>query len=191
MMAVTALLFRWCPRRHQPAWSWLMFGSAVSVVQWFVVTLVMGLVFRVSHSFGDTYGPLAGIVALELWCMLSSMAILFGGAVAAQLEAERSGRSEPQDDVKIEQSEIFTDGDLICFRIGAGHFLWKMVRRIVGMLAEVGRGNLSDEGFARLLKFKSDAPAKFTAPPSGLYLEKVLYAGDVPPSERRALLLVR
>jgi uncharacterized BrkB/YihY/UPF0761 family membrane protein len=65
----------------------------------------MGLVFRVSHSFGDTYGPLAGVVALELWCMLSAMTILFGGAVAAQLEAERSGRSKPQDEVKIEQSE--------------------------------------------------------------------------------------
>jgi uncharacterized BrkB/YihY/UPF0761 family membrane protein len=77
----------------------------VSVALWFVVTLAMGLLFRVSHSFGDTYGPLAGIVALEVWCMLSSMAILFGGAVAAQLEAERSGRSEPQDESKIEMSE--------------------------------------------------------------------------------------
>ncbi len=105
MMAVTALLFRWCPRRHQPSWSWLLFGSAVTVVLWFVVTLSMGLVFRLSHSFGDTYGPLAGIVALQLWCMLSSMTILFGGAVAAQLEAARSGSREPQDEVKIEHSE--------------------------------------------------------------------------------------
>ena len=105
MMAVTALLFRWCPRRHQPSWSWLLFGSGVSVVLWFIVTLAMGLVFRVSHSFGDTYGPLAGIVALQLWCMLSSMTILFGGAVAAQLEAARSGRRQPQDEVKIDQSE--------------------------------------------------------------------------------------
>jgi len=105
MMAVTALLFHWCPRRHQPSWSWLLFGSGVSVVLWFIVTLAMGLVFRVSHSFGDTYGPLAGIVALQLWCMLSSMTILFGGAVAAQLEAARSGRRQPQDEVKIDQSE--------------------------------------------------------------------------------------
>jgi len=27
-----ALLFRWCPRRHQPAWSWLAFGAGVSLV---------------------------------------------------------------------------------------------------------------------------------------------------------------
>jgi len=90
--------------------------------------------------------------------------------------------------VKVERADIFTDGDLICFRIGASHFLWKMVRRIVGMLAEVGRGNLDYRGFERLLKFRSDAAAKFTAPPSGLFLEKVLYANDLPPAERRAVL---
>jgi tRNA pseudouridine38-40 synthase len=80
--------------------------------------------------------------------------------------------------VVVEQAEIFTDGDLVLFRISASHFLWKMVRRIVGMLAEVGRGNVSVEGFHRLLKFQTDAAAKFTAPPSGLFLEKVLYKGD-------------
>lgn len=90
--------------------------------------------------------------------------------------------------VKIEHAEVFTDGDLICFRIGASHFLWKMVRRIVGMLAEVGRGNANIDAFARLLKFHSDIPAKFTAPPSGLFLEKVFYAGDKPQFEKKAMI---
>lgn len=89
--------------------------------------------------------------------------------------------------VSVERAEVFTDGDLICFRIGASHFLWKMVRRIVGMLAEVGRGNLSCDGFQRLLKFPSNAPAKFTAPPSGLFLEKVLYKGDDAPVKMQAV----
>lgn len=86
--------------------------------------------------------------------------------------------------VVVEHAEAFTDGDLICFRIGASHFLWKMVRRIVGMLAEVGRGDLTYDAFERLLKFESNVPAKFTAPPSGLFLERVLYKGDKPPTER-------
>lgn len=92
--------------------------------------------------------------------------------------------------VNVEHAEIFTDGDLICFRIGASHFLWKMVRRIVGMLAEVGRGNLDHAGFERLLKFKSDVPAKFTAPPSGLFLERVLYKGDSPPDGRKSIITI-
>lgn len=93
--------------------------------------------------------------------------------------------------VNVEHAEVFTDGDLILFRIGASHFLWKMVRRIVGMLAEVGRGNLDYAGFDRLLKFKSDVPAKFTAPPSGLFLEKVLYKGDKPPDGRKGIVTIR
>ena len=90
--------------------------------------------------------------------------------------------------VKIDHAEIFTDGDQICLRVGASHFLWKMVRRIVGMLAEVGRGNASVNDFERLLKFKSEGAAKHTAPPSGLYLEKVLYEGDQPPTGRSYIL---
>lgn len=90
--------------------------------------------------------------------------------------------------VVVDRAEVFTDGDLICFRIGAGHFLWKMVRRIVGMLAQVGRGELTYDAFERLLKFESNVPAQFTAPPSGLFLEKVLYKGDVPPKALEALI---
>ncbi|HEY8559670.1 MAG TPA: tRNA pseudouridine(38-40) synthase TruA [Pyrinomonadaceae bacterium] len=89
--------------------------------------------------------------------------------------------------VNVTRSEIFTDGDLICFRIGASHFLWKMVRRIVGMLAEVGRGSASVDDFERLIKFKSNAAAKFTAPPSGLFLEKVLYKGEEADLPRNAI----
>lgn len=80
--------------------------------------------------------------------------------------------------VNVEMAEVWTEEDRILFRIRASHFLWKMVRRIVGMLAEVGRGNLTYDAFERLLKFESDVPAKFTAPPSGLYLEEVLYKGE-------------
>jgi len=92
--------------------------------------------------------------------------------------------------IAVSHAEVFTDGDLICFRIGASHFLWKMVRRIVGMLAEVGRGSASVSDFERLVKFQSNAAAKFTAPPSGLFLEKVLYKGDAPPIAKKSLLFV-
>ena len=99
------LLFRWCPRPHQPALSWLAFGASVSVVLWAVSTVALGAFFTASKSFGQTYGPLAGIVALLLWALFSSVALLFGGAVAAQLEAVRAGESEPQDEEKVAHSE--------------------------------------------------------------------------------------
>jgi len=103
--ATIALLFRWCPRRRQPAWSWLAFGSGVSLVLWSVISIGMGTFFRHSAGFGETYGALAGMVALLLWALLSSMALFFGAAVAAQLEAVRAQAASPQDQEKVEASE--------------------------------------------------------------------------------------
>jgi tRNA pseudouridine38-40 synthase len=84
--------------------------------------------------------------------------------------------------VAVEKTELAESGDLIVFRIVASHFLWKMVRRIVGMMVETGRGNLSITDVKHILDNPSEVPAHYTSPPSGLFLEKVIYEGDkLPP----------
>jgi tRNA pseudouridine38-40 synthase len=80
--------------------------------------------------------------------------------------------------VQVDTAQLALNGDLILFRIGASHFLWKMVRRVVGALVEVGRGNIGAEQFQTLLRRYSNEPAAWTAPPSGLYLERVVYPGE-------------
>ena len=95
ILALAALL-QWSPRRRQPAWSWLMFGAVICVAGWVLVTVALGAALSLSSSFGDTYGPLAGLVALQLWTLLSAIAIFFGAAVAAQLEAVRAGAPKPR-----------------------------------------------------------------------------------------------
>lgn len=80
--------------------------------------------------------------------------------------------------VLIEEIEMKETGDLILLRIYGSHFLWKLVRQIVGVIVEVGRGKLTLDKVQHYIKIKSDEPAKFTAPPSGLFLEKVYYKGD-------------
>jgi YihY family inner membrane protein len=97
IVAAVALagLLQYAPRRRQPHLSWLAFGSVIGVLCWAAVTLLFGVFFNASSSFGDTYGSLAGIVALQLWSFFSAVAILFGAAVAAQLEAVRAGQFAP------------------------------------------------------------------------------------------------
>ena len=80
--------------------------------------------------------------------------------------------------VKVEEIQIKESGDLILIRITGSHFIWKMVRRIVGVLAEVGRGKLSLAKVEEFIKTKSGEPARLTAPPSGLFLEQVYYKDD-------------
>jgi tRNA pseudouridine38-40 synthase len=80
--------------------------------------------------------------------------------------------------VLVEAVEVGEEGDLVLVRIRGSHFLWKMVRRVVGVLAEVGRGGLGIADVARFLEQGSGVPAQLTAPPSGLFLEQVVYEGE-------------
>jgi YihY family inner membrane protein len=89
-------ILHWAPRRQQPRWSWLIFGGLMGVSGWIVVTVAFSMVVQASSSFGEVYGPLAGVVALQIWTFFSAVAILFGAAIAAQLEAVRSGTRSPR-----------------------------------------------------------------------------------------------
>lgn len=80
--------------------------------------------------------------------------------------------------VNLYSTELHECDDLIVFRIVGSHFLWKMVRRMVGITVEAGRGNLSAADVKQMLTSFSELPAKLTAPGSGLFLEQVMYEGD-------------
>ena len=80
--------------------------------------------------------------------------------------------------VLVDALEIYEDGDLILIHVEGSHFIWKMVRRLVGVLVEVGRGGLTVEAAAAMLTQRSELPARLTAPASGLFLERVYYEGD-------------
>ncbi|MDO9515765.1 MAG: tRNA pseudouridine(38-40) synthase TruA [Syntrophales bacterium] len=95
----------------------------------------------------------------------------------ASFADKRSGK-ETSTLVQIDLVELLETDGLIVFRIAGSHFLWKMVRRVVGVLVEVGRGTLSYQDVEGMLHNPSDIPAQVTASPSGLFLEQVLYEGD-------------
>ncbi len=89
--------------------------------------------------------------------------------------------------VQVDLVELKEDGALILFRVGGSHFVWKMVRRVVGVLVEVGRGRLSADEAEGFLEERSTVPARVTAPASGLFLERVVYPGEPPIGPLRAV----
>jgi tRNA pseudouridine38-40 synthase len=86
--------------------------------------------------------------------------------------------------VAIEAVTVEEQGALVLVRVVGSHFLWKMVRRMVGVLVGVGSGSLDSRDVERALASHSDLPAKLTAPASGLFLEFVSYGGTAPPAAR-------
>ena len=65
----------------------------------------LDLMFGLSSSFGATYGPLAGVVALMFWALAASVSFLYGAALSAQLEAVRAGATPPQDVAKAHEAQ--------------------------------------------------------------------------------------
>jgi len=101
--------------------------------------------------------------------------------------ADRRLEKNASTKVLIDSISIEEIGDLVVFRVAGSHFLWKMVRRMAGVLVEVGRGNLTKDDVEAMLTSRSELPARLTAPPSGLFLAQVFYKGD--PEERLHLPL--
>jgi tRNA pseudouridine38-40 synthase len=66
-------------------------------------------------------------------------------------------------------------GDILTFRITADAFMHNMVRILVGTMLEVASERRTAENFTQLLQGASRSDAGDTAPPHGLYLEKVSY----------------
>ena len=99
--------------------------------------------------------------------------------------------AEKSTDVLVDTLDLHDDEDLIVVHVEGSHFLWKMVRRLVGVLVEVGRGRLAPDEAAALLGSRSDRVARLTAPASGLFLERVYYQGDARDAPIRPVVTIR
>jgi tRNA pseudouridine38-40 synthase len=84
--------------------------------------------------------------------------------------------AEKSTQVELLNANVFDADELWVIRLVGSHFLWKMVRRIVGLTVEIGRGKQAPHSLLRTLQSLDNRQAKnFTAPPAGLFLENVYY----------------
>lgn len=121
--------------------------------------------------------------ALDAKAMAGAAALIAGRHNFASFCENPAGQTST--DVVVNASKIDLEPDRIVYSVTASHFLWKMVRRLVGTLVEVGRGNLKESDVSLLLTRTSREPAKWTAPPSGLFLASVEYPEKATSPPRR------
>lgn len=93
--------------------------------------------------------------------------------------------------VEIIHSTVVEFDDLLVFHVVGSHFLWKQVRRMAGVIVEAGRGKLKPDDIQGYFKTHSDVPAKLTAPPSGLFLERVYYKNEKISFETRPVFSIK
>jgi tRNA pseudouridine38-40 synthase len=69
---------------------------------------------------------------------------------------------------------VFGEG-VMKYEVAGNRFLRGMVRGLVSSMLQVGRGNKTEDWFNRLFEEGNKSQADFSAPPQGLFLEKVVY----------------
>jgi len=109
---------------------------------------------------------------LDLVAMRAAAAELTGERDFASLGSDRNGRTVRN----VAEVAIVARGSSVEIRVTANAFLRRMVRSIVALLLEVGRGGLSPADVAGLLRQGSRALHGRAAPAHGLTLERVVYA---------------
>lgn len=114
--------------------------------------------------------------------MREAAAMLPGRHDFSAFHANDPARPDESPIVVVESAWLDRESDQLQFRIEASHFLWRMVRRIVGALVKVGTGEFPVADFAAALDGDvryQDTISRWTAPAAGLYLEAVRYPEDL------------
>ncbi|MEB3214139.1 MAG: tRNA pseudouridine(38-40) synthase TruA [Leptolyngbyaceae bacterium] len=87
----------------------------------------------------------------------------------------RSGSSRPHSWVEMHEVSCCRDGPFIRIEMQASGFLYGMVRLLVGLLVDVGRGVLSVQEFTDIWREERRDLVRYAAPPEGLCLLRVGY----------------
>lgn len=87
----------------------------------------------------------------------------------------RAGSDRPHSWVDVQAAECKRDGSLVYIEMQASGFLYGMMRLLVGMLVQVGRGVRSPISFTEVWKKEDREQVKYAAPAQGLCLLRVGY----------------
>lgn len=116
--------------------------------------------------------------ALDLEAMERAARMLKGRHDFSRFRAKDPSKPDESPIVVVESAEVERQDEMILFRVEASHFVYRMVRRLAGALVKLGKGEISEADFAALLNAEKRPDldvAAWTAPASGLFLERVKY----------------
>lgn len=83
-----AFVYRYAPAREHPRWHWVTWGSAMAATLWLLASGVFAFYVRTFADYGKTYGALGGVVALLMWFYLSSIIVVVGAEINAEMERQ-------------------------------------------------------------------------------------------------------
>jgi membrane protein len=83
-----ACLYRYGPSRVSPRWCWVTFGSAIAATVWIGGSLILSWYVANFGTYNATYGSLGAVIGFMIWMWLSTIVILLGGEINAEIERQ-------------------------------------------------------------------------------------------------------
>jgi len=81
-----ALLYRYGPDRRAARWQWVTVGSAFAAVTWIVASFLFSWYLTSFANYNATYGSLGAVVGLMIWLWISTIVVLLGAELNAEIE---------------------------------------------------------------------------------------------------------
>jgi membrane protein len=85
-----AVIYRFGPSRDKPQWRWISPGSIFAAVTWIAASLLFSWYTTHFGSYDKTYGSLGAAIGFMTWIWISTMVILVGAKINAELEHQRA-----------------------------------------------------------------------------------------------------
>ena len=81
-----AVLYRFAPSRRAPQWKWITVGSAFAAVTWLAGSALLSFYLANYAHYDATYGSLGAAIGLMMWMWMSTIVILLGAELNAEIE---------------------------------------------------------------------------------------------------------
>jgi membrane protein len=90
-----SVLYRYGPSRSEPRWRWITWGSVIAALLWIAVSLLFSWYAENFGSYNKTYGSLGAVIGFMTWIWLSTIVILVGATIDAEMEHQTVGDGTP------------------------------------------------------------------------------------------------
>jgi membrane protein len=91
-----AVLYRIGPSRREARWQWLSVGSVFAALAWLISSALLSWYLSNFANYDATYGSLGAGIGLMMWMWISSIVILFGAELNAEIEHQTARDSTVQ-----------------------------------------------------------------------------------------------
>jgi membrane protein len=93
-----AVLYRYGPNRRAPRWQWVSVGSVFAVVTWMIGSFLFSWYLTRFANYNATYGSLGAVIGLMVWLWFSTVVVLLGAELNAEIEHQTARDSTVGDE---------------------------------------------------------------------------------------------